>query len=431
MRYCLICLLFIIGLACKKSNDSGPQELPAPFIASYNVAQSSSSQNELFISGKNFGSNKNGIVVKLDSISLTVTFVNDSQLVVQLPANLSTSTKTKFQLVVSVAGKQSNTITVDIDSGFHGWRYIGVVESMVRGNAVVGNIAFSDVNRGMITGPGILASSSNGGVSWGGLFDGGTTLGYGMSVCDEDNMWIESNRFNIAYRNQHDPLFYYFNSARLDTITTVPGFQGKSITGLYTFKPYRGYILNQEGRIYKVNGSFAPGAISLEYQSPNSEPTTGSSDIRFFNISALDSNNMVISGWPGVYPNKKLILIHKKAGVYSEYDLTGQLQYTIQRAQITDVSTVYLMDGLNGMYKFTNGTQLIKLPISATAFCFADSKTGYAGGTDYKVYKTIDGGQTWAVEFVLRTSDDLTAMYIKDQKVWGVGRSGGVIRYDP
>jgi hypothetical protein len=431
MKYYLIFFLFITVLACNKSKDADPHGSPAPVISSYTVAQSSSTQNVLNISGKNFGRNKNDIEVKLDSISLTVTFVNDSQLVALIPASLSTSTKTTYKLVVTVGGKQSNTFTVEIDLGVHGWRYIGSVGSVVMGNNVITNVAFSDENRGMVAGLGILASSMNGGESWGGFFDGGHTLGYGMSVYDEDNMWIESNRFNIAYRNQHDPIFYNFNSAKLDTITTVSGFQSKSITGLYTFKPFRGYILNQEGSVFKVNGSFAPDAISPEYKSTYSESTAGSWDVQFFNISALDSNNMVMSGWPGVYPNKKLILIHKKAGVYSEYDLTGKLQYMIQRAQITDLSTIYLMDGFHSMYRFTNDTELTTLSISATAFCFADSRNGYAGGTDGNVYKTVDGGQNWSVDFVLRSGDDLSAIYIRDKKVWGITRNGGVIRYDP
>lgn len=433
MRYYLICLLLLLGLACKKNKDANHQgqEPLTPLVTSYNVVETATSQYGLYISGKNFGSNKEAVVVTLDSLSVTVSIVNDSALVVQIPAGLITSSKTLYQLVVSVSGRKSNPITADISIGFHGWRYVGSVASMLMGSSMVRSMAFSDMNRGVITGRGLFSMTLNGGIYYSGPFSDGSTLGYAISVYDEDNIWLEANRYDIAYRNQHDPIFYYFNSAHLDTITTVPGFKGKCITGLYMIKPFRGYILNQEGRIYKVNGSFSPGAISLEYQSSNYAPASDVNDIRFYNISALDSNNMVVCGWPGVAPNKKHILIQKKAGVYTEYDLTSKLSHNIYHIQITDPSTVYFSDGFYGLFKLNNGTQFTTLPIAATAFCFADSNTGYACGSDSKIYKTIDGGQNWSVVFVLRYGETLTAMHIKDQRVWGIGNSGGSIRYDP
>jgi hypothetical protein len=288
----------------------------------------------------------------------------------------------------------------------------------------------------MISGPGIVASSLDGGANWGGVFTGGNTLGYALSVANEDHIWMEQNRFDIMYRDQHDPIFYLFSSAHLDTITSIPYFQGKSITGVYTYLPFRGYILNQEGRVYKVSGSFSPKDISLEYTSSYHTDASSSSDVKFHHISALDSLNMVMAGSSGTYPNTKLVLIHKKNGTYAEYDLTTQLEYGLANIQLTDPNTVYILDGNYNIYKFTSGTQLTRLPIQAYSFCFVNSQVGYAAFKD-RIYKTTDGGQTWNTDFVLRTDDYISAMYTKDQKVWAIGRANGgsasgfAIRYDP
>jgi hypothetical protein len=439
MKSILGCLLILIILfSCSKSKDTDPVNTPNnPFITSYSPS-SPTTGDKLTITGKFLGTDISVVSVKIDSVSLVIQSVNDSTIVVYIPANLLTSGQKSYTLSVYINGRLSNTLTISVAFAVHGWRYVSPSLDILNGLPLqqVRNIAFSDYNRGMISGPGIVASSLDGGTNWGGVFNGGNTLGYALSVANEDHIWMEHDRFDIMYRNQHDPIFYLFSSAHLDTISSIPYFQGKSITGLYTYLPFRGYILNQEGRVYKVNGSFSPKDISLEYTSSYHTEATSSSDIRFYDISALDSMNMVMAGWPGTYPNTKLVLIHKKNGVYTEYDLSTKLQYSFARIQLTDPNTVYILDGFYNMYRFTNGTQLTTLPIQAYSFCFVNSQVGYAAYKD-RIYKTTDGGQSWNTDFVLRTDDYISAMYTKDQKVWAIGRANGgsalgfAIRYDP
>lgn len=433
--------LFVIVVAlisCSKGNNLDSVNSPAnPVMSSYSPANPTTG-DKLTIFGHHFGTDISTVSVKLDSVALVIQSLNDSSLVAYIPANILTSGQKSFVLSIYINGRLSNTLTITIAFAVHGWRYVGSAIDFLNGPSMgqVRRIAFSDYNRGMIVGPGIVASSLNGGTNWGGVFGGANTLGYALSVYNEDHIWMEYDRFDISYRNQHDPIFYQFSTAKLDTITTVPYFQGKTITGVYAFKPFRGYILNQEGRVYKVNGSFSPKDISLEFTSSYFKQATGASDIRFYKISGLDSINMVFAGWPKVYPNTQLVLIQKKNGVYSEYDLSSQLQYNIGDIQLTDPSTVYILDGFYNLFKFTNGTQLTKLPIQAYSFCFVNSQTGYAAYTD-RIYKTTDGGQTWNTDFILRTEDYISAMFAKDGKVWAIGRGGAgggagfTIRYDP
>ena len=431
-------LLLVVMVSCSKSKDVDPVNTPQnPVVTSYSPSNPTTG-DQLTISGHFFGKDLSAVTVKLDSTTLVIQSVNDSTVVVFIPASRLSSGQRTYTLSLYINGRVSNTLTIGVAFAVHGWRYVSPSLDILNRLPLeqVRKIAFSDPNRGMITGTGIVASSVDGGTNWGGVFNGGSTLGIAMSVANEDHMWLEQDRFDLIYRDQHDPIFYLFNKAYLDTITTVPYFQGRAITGAYTYKPFRGYLLNQEGRVYKVNGSFRPQDISLEYTSSYHTTASSSSDVRFYSISALDSMNMVMAGWPSVYPNTKLVLIHKKNGVYSEYDLSFQLQYSIADVQLTDPNTVYILDGFYNLFKFTNGTQLVKLPVQAYSICFTSTQVGYAAAKD-RIYKTTDGGQTWNTDFILRTEDYISAMCTLNGTVWAIGRSNGgsgngfAIRYDP
>lgn len=428
MKYLTHVLCLCLIASCQKNDtDSTNRSSATPIIIRCNPSQVETG-DQITISGKNFGIDKSKVVIKLDSISLSATLVSDTQIIVTIPANFIPLGEKIVALKVLVNGIESNSLNIKIYTAFHGWRYIS--PSGLSGFAK--SIAFSDDYRGMITGPGFVVATSDGGISWGGVFSGYNTIGTGISVYSEDHLWLEYNGADIVYRNQHDPIFYWFTRARFDTITTIEGLGRKAITGLYTFNPFRGYILNEDGAVFKINGSFSPQDISFEYKSQFS---TGGSDIQFYKLSALDSNNMVFVGWPGVYPNRKLVLVHKKAGTYTEFDLTSQLyNYKISNVQITDPSTIYILDGYYKLYRFTAGGQLTILKDGISAFCFIDSNVGYACGNE-KVYKTVDGGNSWFTVFVLSPSSGVYAMATLNGKVWGAGEytgaGGFVIRYDP
>ena len=232
--------------------------------------------------------------------------------------------------------------------------------------------------------------------------------------------------------------------ARIDTITTIPGLGNKFITGLFITKPDYGYMLTHEGSVYKIDGGYAPSNIKLEFKSRYYQPLASSFlQINFFRISGIDSMNFMIMG--RALPNNVItpIIIHKRNGVYNEYNLTSLVGTSWpNNLQYVDANTAYMSTINDDLYKFNfanNTWSKLNTP-KFRAFYFINANIGYASsgwvmGQDYRyVYKTIDGGLTWNIDFALDRFHIVHTLFAKDNKVWGYGSNNDkhfVIKYSP
>jgi len=296
-------------------------------------------------------------------------------------------------------------------------------------------------------GAGVIAGSTSGGIS----VDSGVTWTYGTTTFNQPNdygglsvygnfcTWVAQYPSDISYFyyvEEWSPYYYPSYRARLDTISSIPHLSQRLITGVYAYGVQSGYILTQEGNIYKVNGDFSPANISLDYHSRYFYDAGPNNTFAIFNkLEALDSNNIMAIGSPG--PAGYPVLIHKRNGVYTEYNFANQFGGTgtvIRDMQYVDANTAYLLSEDGQLYKYSNDSNLIKLPLNVyiSRFRFLNENVGYASVyintspysivfADSYIYKTVDGGITWTPDFILNSNEKITSFFVSGNEVWALG----------
>lgn len=438
--------LFMV-IACKKTDDGGGGggSNTTPRIISY-APSAITTGATVTLTGQNFGTNLSQVTVMLGSTTLQATSVNNQTLVFNVPANLLSSGSAVFNLTVIINGVTSNILQVTVTYVFQeprGWRYIN--KDMTYGPGIPREIYFYDdaYRFGLAYGNGLLSSTSDDGANWGGIWPL-VHWGSAFHVYDSDEAWIETNWKDVWVYD-----YDYFNAsaryARLDTITTIPALSGKAITGVFITKRNRGYILTHDGSVLKINGSFAPSAISLEYQSSNyvNLPLTYDNN-NFYAMTGIDSNNLVIAARPKINGVTVPQIILKRNGVYQEYSFTtAQIGYPY-RLQYADINNIYFLSLNYELYKLNIATNTwVKLNTPRfNEICFLNGTTGYAstawsqGNDNYYIYKTTDGGLNWTLDFALDPFHYLYTMCTRNNKVWAVGeglntRKNFVIKFNP
>lgn len=432
----LLSPVIVLFLSCNKDtandgqNPAGPTLLPKIISV---TPTSFSTGSPATINGENFGTDISKIVVKLDSVSITVSSVNAQSVVINIPQTLITSGSRIFTLTITVNGKVSNTVQVLVRFEQHGWYY---VNKNIDGGYVPQFIHMYDNTDsfGLIYGRGLLFSTTTDGRTWGGIWPSGAKWGEAFHVYDEDEAWIEVNQTDILmydyeFFTPNPPTSFY---ARLDTITTIPALRNKFITGAFVTKRRHGYLLTHDGSVLKVKGSFAPSNIQLEYQSSvYADLPSSFENNNYYQISGVDSSNFMIMARPKVNNVTRPMIIHKKNGTYVEYNLTAQLGTGWPMSfQLVDANTAYMLSIHGEMYKLnmsTNSWVKLTTPVFRT-FVFLNANVGYAGsgfvsGQDYRfIYKTTDGGATWVKDFDLDPFFYPYAMCTKNGKVWMLGQ---------
>lgn len=309
------------------------------------------------------------------------------------------------------------------------WRYVQKDINVVNSYSPA-HLHFYNDREAVITGSRLFEISPDSGKSWGGATLT-NLLGYGFSVYDNNITWSEANFSDIFYLDYNNQ--YNNHYASLDTITSIPYLKNKIISGLYNSGPNSGYMLTQEGSIFKISGGFNPSNIKLEYQTSyfkdlGSNNTNG---VYFRYIEALDSQNMMVMGNPQGTTVQQPVIIHKKNGTYKEYNFSTEIPNEFfDQIQYVDSNTAYFHTTGNVLYRFSNSQTLTKLSGTSKgigAFKFIDSKTGYAGSAltlnaaEEYIYKTTDGGKTWTTDFVMDPDHIITAFFARGNEIWAVG----------
>lgn len=424
--------LFLLA-GCDKPVDQGGNNggIKYPKIISYSPSDIKTGTS-VTLTGENYGTVLSEVVVMLGTTSVSPVSVSNQSIVFTVPANLLSSGSGVFDLLVMVAGQASNTIKVTVTyvvQEQRGWYYTN--KDMSSRRILPSAMYFYDdpYKVGLVFGQDLLLNSSTDGASWGGIFPE-SHWGSAFHVYDDDEAWIETNFTDIWVYN-----YDYFNAtakfARLDTITSIPALRGKAISGVYITSRNTGYVLTHEGSVFKINGSFAPSAISLEYQASHytNLPLTYANN--YYSMTGLDSNNLLIAGFPKVNGAGLPMLVLKRKGIYQEYDLSNMGVGWAYRLQYADENNIFFLSLNYELFKL-NVTTNTWVKLNTPRFnevLFINGSTGYAStaweqGLDYYyIYKTTDGGNTWKVAFALDRFHYVYRMCHKNNKLWVIGES--------
>lgn len=179
-----------------------------------------------------------------------------------------------------------------------------------------------------------------------------------------------------------------------------------------------GFAAGYDGELYRTSD----GGTSWDVVQ------TGSGQ-RISKISALDSNKIIVSGLYGQ-------LRKTTDGGNTWAPMVEWPSVSFRAIGIADTSTISAVTfggdqsfSYDGGNNFTfPGTEQIQTSGNLYAAEFVDAQTGFIGDDDGKIYKTIDGGQSWYLTTNSDTEpEQVKCFYIHDQNNIWAGANSGVV----
>jgi hypothetical protein len=438
VKQVLVCFLPLIALflgSCSKSGTSAPEPYqPKGHSISSISPQNLTNGSQFIITGTNFGTDINQVKVTLDNQYIVVKSVSPTTITATIPDNLVASGSKSFSLRVSVEDYLSNILSITVTYNEPtGWFYAATIPGNSSSfNPTYKLITFPTENVGYIHKERYIYRSADGGLTWeGNTLNGNLGQGYAFYSFDGDHNWVDY--FGDIYYTTVSGT-NWSGYTRLDTITSIPYISNNSVRGLYMSAPSKGYVLKGSGRLFYINGSFAPKDITLAFQSLHAPANPNSGG--FQKLSVADENNLMIAAVINDGGETKPLIIQKKSGAYFEYIVNDEFFATdkqIKSLQLVDGNNGYLIDGNNDLFKFKGAVNWEKLTQKASCAYFKDPNNGYAalGG---KIYQTADGGTHWQEVFTAKNDETITAITGKGNKVWAVGNKANqafIIKYNP
>lgn len=434
-----VLLLFIIFIVSCQKEDI-PKDVIPPSITMVTPLDNIKTGSTVLITGENLGAELSKIIVKIDSLKIAPISLNGQTLTFVIPGDLIAAGSKNVTLTVLVNEVASNAVELTVHFAQQGWRYISKNFTFPN-NPVPTFLHFYSDDVGLIFGRDLLLSTNDGGALWGGIWSY-SHLGQAFHAYSDNETWYDENEFDLAVFNYTNNSGFY---ARIDTITSIPALAQRKITGLFVTQPAHGYILTNDGSIFKVSGSFAPQQISLDYQYSKYIPASGTLAEPLFNqLKGLDDMNFMAVSRQKENGVMKPVIIHKYNGVYREYDLSQLLESAIypMKLNYVDAQNAYFIASDMSLYKLDfSKKEWIKTNTSGfSTICFVNANLAYGATmniyrTDYEyIYKTTDGAKTWTLEFSLDRYQRVTNLFAKNGKVWGfgIGFFGDfVVKYEP
>lgn len=434
----------LLGLLSACSKTSSPvKKKPEPVISSYSPS-SLYTGAKVTLTGFNFGTVRSDVMIFFDGISIEPDSVAPTVIRFTIPPRFITSDSARFEMWVSVKELLSEVVNVTVKyvaEVKRGWYYVAKNITNAPGPGSELYFYGDPPKLGLAYRRNSLMATSDDGAIWGGIWEQ-NAWGSAFHVYDEDEAWIEVKNDIMVYDYEYvDPKGYY---ARIDTIFSIPALTGKAVTGAFITKRSHGYLLTHDGSVLKINGSFAPSNIQVEYQCSNYESTPFTYDVNSYrDLSGIDSNNMMFYGKPAIGGIRKHVIVLKRNGEYEEHQFDINEFYEIIKIKAVEPNQFYFTTINYEMYRYDASLYRFKKLVTPNIrnFCFVTPLIGYAcTGSLYNerqhyIYKTIDGGNTWTREFTLDPDLFPANMTTKNGKVWVTGSdamgTGFVLKYNP
>lgn len=428
----LIILIVGLSFSCKKTDP--PYLIPViTGLSSTNLIAGST----FIINGENLGTDVSQVVATLFDVSgrnsekLVITSVSNTSITVTIPNKPFTFGTRVYTLQIEIGnsipqnGANRFQLTIAYPEPTSKWFY---VSNFFEGSGgVLKSINFATDSIGYVVLGASLYRTKDGGRNWEAYIQSGSTSfpGYNpLYIFDKNNFWFDDAVYMCVSKNG-ETVNYYGKK--------IPDKDGSiSLAGTFMSSVNKGQLAATDGRLYYVNGSFSDTLIkeyeSRYYSDENSYFAT------WRKMSNIDEFNLMIAGVSRIGDKYKPIISHKKAGIFTEYDISNvTTSRSINALQLVTPTIAFLVDGNNDLFKLTSGTTWIKLNQKATTIYFKNVNIGYAS-YDGKILKTTDGGLSWKNECTLEKGETICSITEKNGKLWALGsnkESGVILKYNP
>ena len=428
---CLLAIaLLMFAAACKKDGQHGDSGTP---VANAVTPSTFHPGDTLTIRGNYLGIDPTKIQVTLnDTITLSIIKAADSVVTVVLPpaAEFAFWGSRPFKVTFTLNGTAIYTATFTItvsEPEPKGWFTVATLPGLNTLLALASiEIMFPTDSIGYYLSYDGLRKTRDGGETWQTTPGSLTYVPSVISVLDTSHLWYGTLDFRIFTSNdggsswQDHPLPAYL----------VAG------GGIYLSSPTTGKIVDANGRIYNVAGSFDTTSGMLpEHTSPYAFfGNYGGGLSVYTGFSAIDDNNLMMGGAGGNYGGASVTV--KTNGVYDDYPV-AVTTWPLTKVLLVNTTLGFAIDTKNNLLKYTGNRTWGLLPQTATAVYFVNATTGYIAD-DKRIYLTQDGGESWNPVFNLSTGDHVYNITGHNGKVWAIGNhqgSGGAVgfiyKYNP
>lgn len=273
------------------------------------------------------------------------------------------------------------------------------------------NIDFVNRWTGWATGSNsVILKTTDGGASW---FDQSIDLGYpknlyGLDMLDANTGYI-AGWFETILKTTN-------GGTNWNIISNIPSNNGNSNEGMFFFNAQTGWICSSLGRVLRTTngGIFWDSSYAANIM---------------FDIQFVNSQTGWVCGVGGTLFKSTDGGINWESGPL----LTGA---NLSAVYFVDVNTGWLVSEQGRrIFRTTNaGTKwdtVSVLPGLSTDFLysvhFVNSQTGWTGGSNSQLYKTVNGGLNWLKQTVPTTLYVYNFSFFNDSIGWATGGNQGVI----